>query len=444
MADVERLDVSEHKDALPEELSRYDALVRGTESPRTLYGEDSEGNKTRITDLGAVVLHFAAMATGEEVKRVSDATETAPKKEEKVTAAGIDIEALVNRMVEERVRQALAGRDEREKEMQKEIDVLKKEIERLQKPLNQRLDEDFGENWVPREEGVAVARRNPDGYLDEGWATDGQPYEKEGKWFIKVKKDDNAEEAELPTLIRVKETQVDETDDTEPAPKGMPEGSRQVYRRRGWLARQWDWARRRPVRERVPTGVYAAPDGGYITRVDEEIVEVPPSEVEARDGTARTIGAVALIGVGALAIWELVEHKYMGHSPSRELRHSGVWPWGHIKGAPNPHHVTGPDVTGGHGLGNGTHTDWYNTAGPRRTGVEASSTIHLVGQPGNEHLVDGHKVLLDGKKVEWDSQGKLSWWDRVKLRKEGYDIGWGRIQDKLRHGYRMKTIITKP
>jgi hypothetical protein len=226
------------------------------------------------------------------------------------------------------------------------------------------------------------------------------------------------------------------------APAGMPEGSREVYRRRGWLGRRWDWARRRPVRERVPTGIYAAPDGGYITRVDEEIVEVPPSEVEARDGTARALGAAALIGVGALTIWELVEHKYMGHSPTRELRNNGISPFGHLRGV-HHHHMGSHEAVVGHGLGNGTHTDWYDPSGPRRTGVELSKNIRLVGTPGNEHLVDGHKVLLGGHKVEWDSQGKLSWWDRWKLKREGYDIGWGKIQDKLRGIDRYKTVVVK-
>jgi hypothetical protein len=441
MVDVERVDVSEHKDVLPEELSGFDALVR-TESPKYLYGEDAEGKRTRITDMGGVILHFAAKATGEDVKRVSGAAETGSKKE-KSTPAGIDIDVLVNRMVEERVRQALTERDDREKGMQEEIDKLRKEIERLQKPLNQRLDEDFGDNWVPRNEGIVVSRRGNDGYMDEGWATVGQPYEKDGKWYIRIKKEANEEEAELTSLSRIQETPpAEDTEETNALPANVPEGSRQVMRPRSRWAMWGDRIRRRPVQEYEATGVYAPPEGGYVREVNGEVVEVTESDVERRAGIG-FLGGAALVGAGMVigaTVYELLEHKYMGHSPSRELRNNGVWPWGHLKGGGSHH-----EVLGGHGPGNGNHTDFYNPApGHRRTAVEASSTIRLVGQPGNEHLVDGHKVLLGGHKVEFDSQGKLSWWDRVKLRKEGYDIGWGRIQDKLRHGYRMKTIVTKP
>jgi hypothetical protein len=117
------------------------------------------------------------------------------------------------------------------------------------------------------------------------------------------------------------------------------------------------------------------------------------------------------------------------------------WPGGHPKAAPEHPIPTGHGVNG---LPNGTHTDFYNPAlNHRRTAVEASSSIKLVGNPGNEHLVDGHKVLLGGHKVEWDSQGKLSWWDKMRLKKDGYDIGWGKLEDKIRGVHRLKTIVVK-
>jgi hypothetical protein len=445
MAEVDRLDVSEHKDVLPEELSGFDALVR-TESPKYLYGEDSEGNRTRITDMGGVILHFAAKATGEQVERIAEPAKAGGSKE-KAPTAGIDIEALVNRMVEERVRQALAGREEKEKEMQAEIDKLKKEIERLQKPLNQRLDEDFGENWVPREEGIAVARRGNDGYMDEGWTTDGQPFEKDGKWYIKIKKEDNQEEAELTSLIRVQESPpaddtTDEVEEGTTLPANVPEGSRQVYRRRGWFGRRWDQVRGRPVRNEVPTGIYSPPEGGYVRVVEDEVVEVPPSEVEGRDGTARALGAAALVGVGALAVWELLEHKYIGHSPTRELRHNGVYPWGHFKGIPN-HHLGDHDVIGGgHGLGNGTHTDFFNPAPEhRRTAVEASQTIHLTGNPGDKTLKDGNHVIL--RHVQWTKEGLLSKLDRMRLRDKGYHVEWGKLQDTAKGIFRYKSVVSR-
>jgi hypothetical protein len=544
--DIERVDVSDNKDVLPEELSSFDRLV-WTDTKR-LYGEDNEGHRRQIQDLGQVVIHFAAKASGAEVEVLNRPARAQRGGERNQTPP--DIEAMVQRIVEQRINAAIQPYEQRNQEQQAELERLRAEIERLQKPLHERLDEAFGGNWIPRQEGIAVARRGNDGFMEDGWTTDSQPYEKEGKWYIRVKKDNNEEEAELTTLSRVPETppapnedaqrqqqrvelesRIDgyegvnrdnlyqtyrqhlqhaaNTDEREafandasreaamaqiraqevrdyinsmneqqrnalpasaardlitwielrdaqeppiipaaeqenPNPDGLPAGSRPVYQRRGWLGRGWDRVRRRPAREYVATGVYAPPEGGYVRVVDGEAVEVLPAEVEGRDGPARALGAAALIGVGALAIYELLEHKYIGHSPTREARHNGLYPF-------FPHKHGGHFGFGhlhrhgaGNNLPNGTHTDFYNPAlGHRRTGVEASSTINLVGRPGNEHLVDGHKVLLGGHKVEWDSQGKLSVWDKLKLRKEGYDIGWGKLQDKIRGINRFKTIVIK-
>jgi hypothetical protein len=543
--DVERVDVSEHRDALPEELSGFDSLVR-TESPRSLYGEDSEGNRTRINDMGGVILHFAAKATGAEVERLAPAgTGRRPER----GRGGNDIEARIQRAVEQAVQQALAGTQEREQQLQEEIDRLRQEIERLQKPLHERLDEAFGDTWVPRDEGIAVARRGNDGFTDDGWTTASQPYERGDRWYIRIKKGTDEEEAELASLIRMPETPpadeaaqrqqrreelesriagyegvnldnlyqtyrghlqaaangderaafandatraaataqirsqevrsyldsmneqqrnalpasavndltawLEARDAQEPSitpaaeegeqggqvPDGIPEGSRPVYRRRSRLAMWGDRLRRRPVQEWEATGVYAPPDGGYVREVDGEVVEVMEDDVEGRDGTARALGAAALIGVGALAIWGLVEHKYMGHSPTRELRHNGVFPYGHFKGVPN-HHLGGHEVTGGPGLGNGTHTDFFNRApGHRRTAVEAARTIHLTGNPGDKTLKDGNHVIL--KHVQWTKEGLLSKWDRMRLRNMGYQVEWGKLQDVAKGIFRYKSIVSK-
>lgn len=121
------------------------------------------------------------------------------------------------------------------------------------------------------------------------------------------------------------ESHIDETTATSPI---TPKMGNEVYLPRSWLSRRWDWLRRRPVREYAPTGNYATPDGRYIRYEDEEIIEVPASVVERSDNRGALLGATALAGVAALAIWELVEHKTMGHSPTREARHNGIFPWG--------------------------------------------------------------------------------------------------------------------
>jgi hypothetical protein len=550
--DVERVDVADKKDVLPEELSAFDKLV--VTDTKRLYGEDNEGHRTQVQDLAAVVIHFAAKAADKDVERLAPAG-TGRRAES--GRGGNDIEARIQRAVEQAVQQTLAGVQEREQQMQSEIDRLRQEIERLQKPLHERLDDTFGDTWVPRGEGIAVARRGNDGFVEDGWTTDSPPYEKEDGWYIRVKKDNNEEEAALTSLIRVQETPpADEAaqrqqqreelearianyqgvnldnlyqtyrghlqaaangderaafasdatraaataqirsqevrsyldsmneqqrsalpanavndlaawlevrDAQEPPitpaaeegeqggqlPDGIPAGSRRVMRRRSRLAMWGDRLRRRPVERYEDTGVYAPPDGGYVRSVDGEVVEVTESDIERRrGGVAAAVGAAALVGAGiGILVYEYFEDRHLGHSPTRELRNNGAWypgkngtwwPFGHHKVAPEH-----PVIR--HGVNpNGMHTDLFNPdPGHRRTGVELSKNIRLVGSPGNEHLVDGHKVLLGGHKVEWDSQGKLSWWDRVKLRKEGYDIGWGKLQDKLRNAYRYKTIVVK-
>jgi len=532
--DVEQLDLSNvDKNNLIDEVSGFDRLVV-TDTNR-LYGFEGD-KRTPVTNLGHIALEALAKAADAEVERLAPA---GPPSRRERNQSGNDIEVRIQRAVEQAIEQVLAGAQAREQHLQEEINQLRQEIERLQKPLHERLDEAFGDNWVPRDEGIAVARRGSDGFTEDGWTTASQPYEKDGKWYTRIKKDNNEEEAELASLIRVPETPppADEaaqrqqqreeletrisdyegvnldnlyqtyrqhlqheanTDEREafannatraaviaeirseeirnyidsmneqqrnalpadavrdlmawlelrdaqeppitPAvetatqnPDGQP-----VHRRRSWISQRWD-----RIRGRQPTQYYVDDSGRYYRVVDEEVEYVAPGEVDrGGDGTARALGLVALAGVAGLTIWELLEHKYIGHSPTREARHNGLYPFLPHKHGGHFGHI--PSHGAGNNLPNGAHTDFYNPAlGHRRTGVEATSTINLVGRPGNEHLVDGHKVLLGGHKVEWDSQGKLSVWDRMKLRKEGYDIGWGKLQDKLRGINRFKTIVIK-
>jgi hypothetical protein len=508
--DAERVDVSGKQDALPDELSGFDSLVL-TDTKR-LYGEH-EGQRTPIQDLGHVVISFAAQAAETEVEQLSPPAQSGRRTER--TQRNGDIEARVQRLVDERINALTQQHEQQRQEMQSEIERLRAEIERLQKPLHERLNEAFGDNWVPRHQGISVDKRGGDGFMESGWTTTGDPFERDGEWYIRVEKDGGEEEVKLANLARTSEAtppgaqarefqqgdlvqvrneagavepdwvvvsgawprregdqdvlyvtvlkegqpRIVKLDDlrewnpeTAPPPaaqeNGLPDGSRPVYRRRGRFGQMWDRIRGRQTGEYVATGAYATPDGGYVRVVDEEIVEVPPSEFEARDGTARVMGGLALVGVGILALHELLEHKYLGHSPTREMRHNGIYPWGWWpKGAHELHHHAAhlkDSANQALNHGNGAHTDWYNPSeGHRRTGVELSRAIHLTGQPGNEHLVDGNTTLLGGKKVNWDSQGKLSRWDMSWLRKHNYHVGWARIQDTVRGIYRYKTTVAK-
>jgi len=533
--DVEQLDLSNvDKNSLIDEVSGFDRLVV-TDTNR-LYGFEGD-KRTPVTNLGHVALEALAKAADAEVERLAPA---GPRQRRERNQSGNDIEARIQRAVELAVEQVLAGAQAREQHLQEEIDQLRQEIERLQKPLHERLDEAFGDNWVPRDEGIAIARRGSDGFTEDGWTTASQPYEKDGKWYTRIKKDNNEEEAELASLIRVPETPppADEatqrqqqreeletriagyegvnlenlyqtyrghlqnaangdereafannatraaamaqirsqevrdyidsmneqqrnalpadairdlmawielrdaqepaiTPDTDTELENNP-GGQPVHRRRSWMSRRWD-----QVRGRQPTQYYVDDSGRYYRIVDEQVEYVSPGEVDrGGDGTARALGAAALIGVGILTIHELLEHKYMGHSPTREMRNNGVWPWGHIKGAPGHHHVIGHKVAGGSSLGNGTHTDFFNPAPDhRRTAVEASRTIHLTGNPGDKTLKDGNHVIL--RHVQWTKEGLLSKWDRMRLRNTGYHVEWGKLQDVAKGIFRYKTIVSK-
>jgi hypothetical protein len=542
MADAERVAVE--KNSMPEELSAFDELILS--DANRLYGIDEQGKRKPVTNLGHTALLLAAKASGTEIEVLAPAA-AAGRRQERSQRTD-DIEAIVQRLVEERISAVTRAHEQQTQELQAEIESLRAEIERLQKPLHERLDDAFGDNWVPREEGVAVGRRGNDGFMDDGWTTASQPYEKEGRWYIRVKKDNNEEEAELANLSRVPETpppadeaaqrqqqreeletrianydgvnqdnlyqtyrghlqnaaNTDEReafandtaraaamaqirsqevrdyinsmneeqrnalpadavrdltawlevrDAQEPAitpaaetedqsPAGIPDGSRPVYRRRGWFSRRWDQVRGRPAREYVATGVYAPPEGGYVRVVDDEVVEVPPSEVEGRDTTARVLGGLALIGVAALTVHELLEHKYLGHSPTREMRNNGVFPWGHSKGGLPNHAIPGREADGGHGLGNGTHTDFFNpTPGHRRTAMEGAQSIHLTGNPGDETVKDGNHVLL--RHVQFTKEGLISKLDRMRLRNMGYHVEWGKLQDTAKGVFRYKSVVSK-
>ena len=391
--DVERL-VIEDSSGLPEELSGFSELIV-TDTER-LYGIDDKGKREQLSHLAHVVINLAAKATGDEVERLAPASESRLHQDRGRQPA--DIEKIVQRMVEERIDVVTRTHEQQTEKLQSEIDRLRTEIERLQKPLQERLDDDFGDRWVPREKDTPVLRAQKDGYMDEDWALASEPYEKEGKWYARIKKGDNEVEEELINLKRPRSEAPAETAVTPATEDGQP--TRLGWWRRARLAA--NNAAMYPLTRQVRT----------VTEYDE--AGRPTLVEERRSGAgAFAVGAVA-VGTTALVTWLLTRHG--GHDVVNNYYSSKPSSGGSVI-VPLP----GANAPAGH------HLDLYNQAAIQpKTGVYDPNHIQLVGNPGHESLIDTRNNATIVKRVGWDSQGALDYNTKHMLKRYGLKLtqGW--------------------
>lgn len=285
-----------NKDDIPEELARFDGL--GLDANNRLVGMNEEGKTTRLQNVGALVMEIVK-TTGIAEEMTMD--ELSP-----------DIMEMVDRTLEERMKpltdqmetvieqnrqlldanqklqQDIKERDERIEELLRKL----KEAKGEDLTLNEQLEEDYGDQWIARKDEDVILIQ-PDGYTDEGWKTEDDPFKKEDDgWYIKIKKGDDVQEVSVESLIRVRKPDLSEND-TPP-----PDQNDQSWRER----LRSNFTRRRTT----------------ITEYDDQGRPINSHEERSGGGLAVAIGLGAFV-LGALAI-EIYEHKIMGHSTTREFR----------------------------------------------------------------------------------------------------------------------------
>jgi regulator of replication initiation timing len=192
----------------------------------------------------------------------------------------------------------------------------------------------------------------------------------------------------------------------------------------------------------IHNGVYTLTDRegrrqAFIEEVEEGGTVDGYAYYERRNG-ARVAAAAGIAAVGAVLIWEFLEHKVWGESHSRTIRESITQNTGGLGaheaidkardeqnaaaiatlgrrvdqlGAANP---TIPSVGGGNAAG--LHREFFNGSnGNHAFGVYLPINTHLFRNADGRYniVLPNHSVLVHN--IEWDRQGNLASWVRNEL-----------------------------
>jgi type II secretory pathway component PulM len=313
------------KDNLIEEFAEYDRI--GIAGNSALVGETEEGQTViarRASEIGDLLLKQLVAYGGAQAEQTVEPEETSEEKIERleaevaqlraeqgkdVTLEGVmpDIKELVEQAVTDATQDLRSQITNLEATHQKEIERLKQQNQTLEeekevllarldergKPLDERLKEAFGDEWVPRKQMPVKITRAEE--AESGWTAISEPFQnEEGEWLIKVTDGSKNEYVAL--------EDVSEIDTGAPASPALSERIR--YNPRPTLLRR---LQNRSPRAAPSREYYIDNQGPYYLDENERPVYVSEEEVRGSQ-----IGGLFLAAAGVYIAWELLERYGLG------------------------------------------------------------------------------------------------------------------------------------